>query len=209
MPEENTENTQATQGTDGQQQQTTPEEPAGKQQQKAGEPPAEKKDEPLGEAGKKALQEERDARKDLEKQLNTFRSSLAEVLGGETKGKGGKSEIEQLSERLANHEQELATERQARWRAEVAHEKGLTAQQAERLVGNTHEELTTDADALLSLFPAAQSNGPRQPKPDPSQGAKGGGTAATDLDSRIAEAEEKGDTKTVIALKARKLTQQK
>ncbi len=171
----------------------------------AGDPPktTDKPDEPLGEAGLKALREERKARERLESELRTYEplKKLLSALNGGEEPKG-KSDVETLAERLANYETELATERAARWRAEVAAEKGLTPAQAARLHGSTRDELLTDADALLSLFPAPQGT-PGVPKPDPSQGAKG--TTTDTLAARIAEAEAKGDTRAVIRLKAEQL----
>jgi hypothetical protein len=159
-------------------------------------------DEPLGEAGKKALQAERDARAALEKQIKQLQP-LMDLLGG--KGSGDtKSDLEKLTERMAELENTAATEREARLRLEVASEKGLTPQQAARLQGKTREELAADADVLLTLFPPAPGTpqAPGTPRPDPSQGAKGG---APDLDAQIRDAEAKGDLARSIALKHQKL----
>lgn len=127
---------------------------------------------------------------------------LAEAIGGGQKP-DGKSEVELLNEKFATYEQQLADERQARWRAEVAQAKGLTVEQAARLNGNTAEELSADADALLALFPAAPA-GPRTPVPDPSQGARGG-QPDVDLQAQIKDARDKGDFRRAIALERSKL----
>lgn len=172
--------------------------------------PAQNDDKPLGPAGERALAAEREARKNLEKQL----APLLQLVTGADKP-AGKTDIEVLQERLTNHEAELGKERAARWRAEVAHEAGLTPQQAARLQGDTRDALLADADALKALFPGAQpgtappagGQPSRTPAPDPSQGARG--TGPGDLDAQIADAEAKGDAKTAILLKARKLTQLK
>lgn len=173
----------------------------------AGDPPAPTDppaDKPLGPGGEKALQAEREARKALEKQIAALAplQKLAEALGTGTPAAAGKNEVELLNERFAQHEKTVAEERAARWRAEVAHEKGLTPQQAARLVGATREDLVADADALVALFPAAAPPAPGTPKPDPSQGARGAGPT---VDSRIAEAQAKGDWRTVISLQNEKL----
>lgn len=180
----------------------TPQEP--KNTPEAGDPPK-GDDEPLGEGGKKALQAEREARKQLEKQLQALAplQKVADALGGGDPEKGT-SEIEQLTERLSQHEQELATERQNRWRAELANAHGFTAEQAAELRGETREELEAHAQRLKQLFPAAPTGTPR---PDPSQGGRGG--AGFDIDARIAEAQSKGDFKTVISLQNQKLAEQK
>ncbi|HEY9475257.1 MAG TPA: hypothetical protein VIS06_15600, partial [Mycobacteriales bacterium] len=107
------------------------------------------------------------------------------------------------TERMAQYEADLAAERAARIRVEVAAEKGLSAAQAARLQGSSREELAADADALLALFPAQARLGPRTPAPDPSQGARGGGGA--DLDTQITEAQKAGNWSRVIALKNQKL----
>jgi len=155
----------------------------------AGEPP--QVDQPLGPAGEKALAAEREARKALEKELASLAplKQLAAALGGGQPGTAGKSEVDLLNERFATHEKTLADERAARWRAEVAHDKGLTPAQAKRLVGTTRDELTADADEILRDFPVAPEDGKgrKAPKPDPSQGSRGGATLSG-RDAGLAEA---------------------
>jgi len=160
-------------------------------------------DKPLGPSGERALAAEREARKALEKQLAELAplKDFAAALSGGKKPEGGKSEVELLNEKFASYEKDLAEERAARWRAEVAAEKGLTAQQAARLRGTTRDELVADADELLTLFPAP---GPRTPAPDPSQGARGG-QPGPDLQAQVAEARARGDFKAAIALERSKL----
>lgn len=171
-------------------------------------PPAPPGDEPLGPAGKKALDEERAARKELEKQLASLAplQQLAAAMAGGQKPPEGKSEVDLLNERFASYEKDLAAERAARWRIEVAQAKGLTAEQAAWLQGATQEELVASADRLLTAFPAAPA-GPRTPAPDPSQGARGG-APGPDLAAQIAEAQGKGDWRTVIRLQNSKLANQ-
>lgn len=146
-------------------------------------------DKPLGPGGEKALREEREARKALEKQLAELAPlrKLAEALGGGDAGKG-KSEVEQLNERLAAQEEAIKSERTERWRAEVQADKKLTAAQAARLVGSTKEELAKDADDLLAAFGGSAGDGDedgrdkrRKPgmRPDPAQGARPGEKASS------------------------------
>lgn len=165
-------------------------------------PPA---DPPLGPAGERALAAERAERKKLEQQIAALSplQKLAEALGAGTPAAAGRSEVELLQERFAQHEQTVTEERAARWRAEIANERGLSLQQAARLQGGTREELLADADALLALFPATQV-APRTPAPDPSQGARGAGTGV-DLEAQITEAQKAGDYRKVIALQKQKL----
>lgn len=166
--------------------------------------PAKPDDKPLGPGGEKALREERERVKALQKQINELAplKQIAELLGGKPSG-DPKTDLEQLTERLDGYERRIAEEQAARYRAEVAAEKGLTPQQAARLQGATRDELLADADALLALFPAP---GPRTPAPDPSQGARGG--QPPDLDAQIKEAQSKGDWRTVLSLQNQKLAAQ-
>ncbi len=126
---------------------------------------------------------------------------LAQALGGKQTGQT-KTDLELLTERMSELEKTGQADRAARYRAEVAHEKGLTADQAARLQGSTRDELAADADALLALFPGSAA--PRNPAPDPSQGSRGSNPAG-DLDSLIAEAQKAGNFREVIRLQKSKL----
>jgi polyhydroxyalkanoate synthesis regulator phasin len=75
------------------------------------------------------------------------------------KEEAGKSESEKLTGRFAEMEKQLADERQARIRAEVASAKGLSPAQAKRLAGTTKEELEADADEILEAFPTPSGGG--------------------------------------------------
>lgn len=118
-------------------------------------------DEPLGEAGKKALERERRARREAEARLREVEAKLEEHEGEK------KSDVERATDRIATLERELAETRREALRLEVAMAKGLTAAQARRLAGNTREELEADADELLELF-----------------GGRTGGSSATGDDDR-------------------------
>jgi hypothetical protein len=170
-------------------------------------PPA-KPEDGLGDAGKKALQAEREARKALEQQIGELKPLLdfvQQIRGGLAVPESQKTEADKLTARLAEVEKTASEERMLRLRLEVATEKGLTPAQAARLAGTSKEELTADAEALLTLFPAAAAPPatPGTPRPDPSQGVRSAGPPS--LDALIAEAESKGDTRAAIQLKARKL----
>ncbi len=165
-------------------------------------------DEPLGPAGKKALDEERAANKALREKLGPLANmdvaplmQLAQALGGKQTGET-KTDLQLLTERMSELEKTGEADRAARFRAEVAHEKGLSAEQAAWLKGSTREELASSADSLLALFPAAAA--PRNPAPDPSQGSRGSNPAG-DLDSLIAEAQKAGNVREVIRLQKSKL----
>ncbi|GAB3376268.1 hypothetical protein [Amycolatopsis echigonensis] len=175
----------------------------------AGDPPKEPgEDRPLGPNGEKALRAERKRADDMEARLKALEplQKLAEALGATGDPGAGKSEIEQITERLANHEKQLAEANTARWRAEVANAVGFTAEQAALLQGNSFEELKAHAEQLKTLFPTAPAT-PGTPRPDPSQGGQGG--TPPDLDAQIAEATKKGDIKAVLRLQNQKLANAK
>jgi len=88
-----------------------------------------------------------------------------------------KSEVEKATEKAAATERERDQAQARLNRLEVALEKGLSPSQAKRLVGDTREELEADAGELLKDL--GDSNKPRPPKPDPSQGRSGSGAAST------------------------------
>lgn len=215
--------------------------------------PADQPADQLGEGGKKALAAEREARKaaekataeqaaahtkqlaDLQKQLKELQPA-AELFAQFRKAavpEADKTDLERLQEELTQVQNETKAERQARWRLEIATDKGLTREQAEELRGETHEELSAHADRLLKLFPKASppppppppaetdaatepaSNGQQPaaqpepttagPKPDPSQGARG----PVDIHAQIQDAMAKGDIRTSIALKQQLAAQQR
>jgi hypothetical protein len=161
----------------------------------------------LGDAGKQAIERMKVERNTARKELRDVKTQLeklaplqklADALGGAPAGDDGKPDVDALAQRLSQHENELQYERLARFRAEVAHEKGLTATQAKRLAGATREELAADADELLKDFtPTAGGTnaGRRGLKPDPSQGSRGG-RVASGREQALAEAERRYGKKT-------------
>jgi hypothetical protein len=150
---------------------------------------------------KKALDEERAARKDMEKQLKALEplKTLAASLG--VKPDQGKTDVETLTAQVTAMQQQMRESELRAMRLEVAAEKGLTPAQAARLAGDSREALAKDADDLKALFPgtAAGANGqPGTPAPDPSQGARGG---VNELTALLKAAQDKGDAKESIRLK--------
>lgn len=86
----------------------------------------------------------------------------------------GKSEAEKLTQRAAAAEAERDTARQELLRSRTALAKGLPADLADRLRGNTEEEMAEDADRLLALI------GKPKAAADVDQGVKGVNKGATD-----------------------------
>jgi hypothetical protein len=162
--------------------------------------PKPKADEPLGEGGLKALQAEREANKQLREQFDQFKKSLLGAIGGEPADKG-KSEIDQLAERFARHEEELAKAKQDAARARIAGKHQISDEDAtEFLTGADEVAMTRQAERLAAL--RGQAATPGTPKPDPTQGSQGG--AGVDIDALIQEATKKGDVREAIRLKNQK-----
>ena len=116
--------------------------------------PETESDETLGDAGKKALQEERDARKALEKQLRdaTKAREAAEGRVREFEDRD-KSETEKLTGRIKELEQlyeesqrSLSAKDVDILRRDVARDKGVPVS---AVTGTTKEEMEAAADALL------------------------------------------------------------
>lgn len=76
-----------------------------------------------------------------------------------------KSEIEKLTERTKAAEAKADAAEREVGRLRIALRKGLTETQAKRLVGDTDEELESDADELLESF-GGKKDGDKTEKPD-------------------------------------------
>jgi hypothetical protein len=117
----------------------------------------------LGDAGKKALDEERAARREAEKTRKDLEARLKELEPLAAKAKkleeASKTEAEKLTERATAAEKRATDAESKALRMEVAAAKGLTQAQAKRLVGATKEELEADADELLASFGGGDTTG--------------------------------------------------
>lgn len=121
------------------------------------------KPEGLGDAGKKALEAERKARREAEKRLKVLEAKIQEAEDAD------KSEAERLQAQVATLTKQAEAAQAKVDRFEVAAAKGLTPAQARRLVGSTKEELEDDADAMraeLGLDKEDDDTGEEQPKDD-------------------------------------------
>lgn len=91
---------------------------------------------------RRALREERAARREAEKQLGILRTSSA----------SSKSEMETLTAKIDQMDKRAKEAELRAARLEIAQEKGLTAAQARRLRGDSPEELREDADDMIEAF---------------------------------------------------------
>lgn len=125
-------------------------------------------DEKLGEGGLKALQAEREARSQAEKQIADLNARIKEFEDAQKTDEEKQSEAE--LERQKQFEETAAAKAKAEaqlLRYEVAASKGIDLKFVNRINGSTKEELEADADAFLELLGNAS---PSSPKPDPSAG---------------------------------------
>jgi hypothetical protein len=156
----------------------------------------------LGDAGKKALAEERKARKAAEKAQADLAARLKEFEDRD------KSELDKVAERATTAEQERDAARAEALRLRIAAEFGISSAPDEDselsdadLFLTAADEETMRRQAQRYAARVGQPKTPPVPKPDPSQGARG----PVGMDARIAEAEKNGDVRTSIALKSQAL----
>lgn len=98
----------------------------------------------LAAAGRKALDAERRTRRDAEKRAKDLETRLKAIEDRD------KSETERLTETNAQLTRDLTAATVAGARMKVAFAKGLTANEAKRLIGDTEEDLAVDADEMLA-----------------------------------------------------------
>ena len=121
----------------------------------------------------KALREELDALKQT--QAATETAALAEQGKFKELYETAENRAATLEKQLREQADEIAAQKLALLRQQVATEKGLPAALADRLQGTTVEELTADAETLLAAMP-------RPPAPDLDGGARGNGNGPTEAD---------------------------
>jgi len=112
-------------------------------------------DQTLGEPGLKALQAERQARREAERLLAEQQAKVTEFEAA------GKTELERVTDRAAKAEQALKDATMQLARERVARRVGLPEKFIDRLRGDTEEELEDDATSLLEDLPARE--GPTTP----------------------------------------------
>jgi hypothetical protein len=155
---------------------------------KTGEPSAD-----LGDAGQKALAAERKARKISDR---AAADALAKIKEYEDRDK---SDLEKATETAKSAAEERDAAKAEALRLRIAIKHGISDEDAELfLTASDEDTLTRQAEKLSERFAAG---GPKSPKPDLSQGARG----PVGIDARIAEAQKNGDVKTAISLKSQQL----
>lgn len=109
---------------------------------------------------------ERDARRKAEAKVKEFEEA-------------NQSEAEKVAARAEAAEKALAEMTAKAARLEVVTELGVPSDLAEFLTGSDPESLRAQAEKLMAA--TAANKAPRAPQPDPSQGAKPGGSTAPQL----------------------------
>lgn len=128
------------------------------------EPTAEAAEQPqdeqgLGDAGKKALNAERDARKSAEARVKDLEQQLADAVASSDTSKADAAKA------LADAQAEVERLNQQVQRLEVIREKGLSDALGAFIQGGTREELEASADQLLAALPTPKE--PEPPRPSP------------------------------------------
>lgn len=120
--------------------------------------------------------------KEVNEQLKALQTQLAQLQEGEKKRKEKEAADQGQWQKLAEQKDaELKVEKLARLRLEVATKKGIPADLAGRLQGDTAEAMEKDADAMLQFV---------KPKEGPGVPPAGKGGSATPLDLSKMSAEE-------------------
>jgi hypothetical protein len=135
----------------------------------------------LGEGGKRAIDAEREARRQAEKQLREVKAALKSYEDRD------KTELELLRERAETAEQRAIEAEQERLRQKVASEKGVPAN---RLAGTTEDELMAAADELIAWRDHSKPPAPPAKRPEPEALRSGAsGVENTAADPKVAAAE--------------------
>lgn len=142
----------------------------------------------LGDAGKKALTEERDARKAAEKTAADYKKQLDDI---EAASLSDLQKAQKVAQDAADESERLKAEIESRdlqiLKQTIGAEFKLPTELVARLQGDDADALRADAKSLAELVP---DNSPF-PKADPSQGAKGSAGGGTNADRFAAFMESK------------------
>lgn len=139
------------------------------------DPPKPDGDKPLGPNGEKALESERTARKELERQVQqlqqqhtTQMSALAEAFGIKPEGAKPEEMVSTLQQQVSEMQHRLLVDR-------VARKHQITENDDLELLASAKDEQVMDRLATRLAAKAGEGEaGPGTPKPDLTQGGQGG-----------------------------------
>jgi thioredoxin-like negative regulator of GroEL len=123
-------------------------------------------DEPLGDGGKKALEAEREARKELERQLGQIKEGLAQVFGKQE----GKATADDVLANLSSQVEDMKRDALV-YRLAATHK--ITEQDDIDLLRSAKDEDAMTRLAARLASQAEDASRPGTPKPDLSQGTTG------------------------------------
>ena len=126
----------------------------------------------LGESGKKALADERKARSAAEREAKTLKARLDVIEAANL------SELEKAQRAATDAATKLADYETLNLRMRVALEAGLPLEDVDRIKAGSEEDMLADAKSLAARLGKTAAT----PKPDPSQGARGGDAGTTTAD---------------------------
>jgi hypothetical protein len=116
----------------------------------------------LGDAGKRALQAERERAKKAEADAKATRDELAKLKAADD---AKKSDMDKLIEKISAMEKRAADAEQRALLGEVVAETGLSMAKVQRLRGSTVEELMTDAESVFDWKPKPEGDQPTPSTP--------------------------------------------
>lgn len=147
---------------------TTTTETAADSEQDAAPTPEAVEDGTLGDAGKKALDAMKAERNAAKRERDAIKARLDEI------ERAGLSDLERAQQEAQEARARLSEYERTNLLQRVAIEKGVPAELVGRLRGETEDDISADADALMALV-----NAPKAPRPDPTQGGRGAAPAST------------------------------
>lgn len=137
-------------------------------------------DEQLGEGGKRALEAEREANKNLKKELHDALARIGEFEDSQrTDEEKRQHKIAELEKQLAERDAAFSSLERKLLVSEVVAEVGLPVDLAGRLQGDDRDALLADAKQLKEML---APEGPRKPAPVPEAGSVHGVTARSTAD---------------------------
>lgn len=147
--------------------------PAGKAPEPKPTPPKADGGKPLGPNGEKALESERTARKELEKQIQQLQQGQADQVAAIAAAFGIKTEGAKPDDVVSTLQEQVSEMQHERIVSRVARKHQITDDDDVEILSSAKDEQAMERLAAR-LAAKADSSGPGTPKPDLTQGGKAG-----------------------------------